>query len=283
MTSTKDQSPEVPSAAALVQRISQLESQMRKAKMLGAVATLVVAAVLIGGQTQPKKAPKALEDAVFRSVIAGSIITPNLEVRDPEGRLRARISIQGDAITLGLLDTGGKVGLLATVGSKATDTYLMLGDLYSGGVVELDTSAASASVRTTMVGEVASVRDQEKDAGKLRKTTKDKHAVIIRSTQEGAVVDLNDADDRTSISLAATRTGKGIVLFDSDQKDRIAITVLEPGPSISVRDADGSSRAVLGTTSLVTTSTGAKIQTAESSLVLYDRDSKVIYQAPPER
>jgi len=42
----------------------------------------------------------------------------------------------------------------------------------------------------------------------------------------------------------------------------------------------GTNRAVLGTADLVTTRTGAETKTAESSLVLFDKDSKVLWEAP---
>jgi len=49
---------------------------------------------------------------------------------------------------------------------------------------------------------------------------------------------------------------------------------------IVLYDKDRNKRAVLGGTSLETTSTGTEIKTAESSLVLFDKKGKVIWKAP---
>jgi hypothetical protein len=49
---------------------------------------------------------------------------------------------------------------------------------------------------------------------------------------------------------------------------------------LTLFDKDGQSRAVLGRTELETIKTGTVEQRAESSLVLFDRDGKVLWQAP---
>lgn len=54
----------------------------------------------------------------------------------------------------------------------------------------------------------------------------------------------------------------------------------ENGTSVWLRDGEGNLRASLGTTDLETTRTGATQKTAESSLVLFDKEGKVMWQAP---
>jgi hypothetical protein len=56
----------------------------------------------------------------------------------------------------------------------------------------------------------------------------------------------------------------------------------DAGPSLSLSDQEGHVRATLGSTELVTVKTGATQRTAESSLVLFDRENKVIFKAPPQ-
>jgi hypothetical protein len=51
---------------------------------------------------------------------------------------------------------------------------------------------------------------------------------------------------------------------------------------VALFDKDGKQRAALGSTDLVTVKTGAEQRTAESSLVLFDRERKVIFKAPPQ-
>jgi hypothetical protein len=52
-------------------------------------------------------------------------------------------------------------------------------------------------------------------------------------------------------------------------------------PSLSLSDQKGNVRARLGSADLVMVKTGSKEQTAESSLVLFDTQGQVIFQAPP--
>jgi hypothetical protein len=52
-------------------------------------------------------------------------------------------------------------------------------------------------------------------------------------------------------------------------------------PSVNLLDNHEKTRAVLGSVDLRTIKTGATERTAESSLVLFDKQGKVIFQAPP--
>ena len=48
----------------------------------------------------------------------------------------------------------------------------------------------------------------------------------------------------------------------------------------ALNDSAGRNRAVLGQVGLVSTRTGSTERTAESSLVLFDRENKVLWSAP---
>ena len=52
------------------------------------------------------------------------------------------------------------------------------------------------------------------------------------------------------------------------------------GPSLRLIDTQGKTRTVLGTTDLVNTKTDQETKTAPSSLVLFDKDGKVLWKAP---
>jgi hypothetical protein len=69
-------------------------------------------------------------------------------------------------------------------------------------------------------------------------------------------------------------------LHDKAGKERVCLSVLDDEPAVVVCDGAGSDRAVLGVAHLKLTRTGAKETTAESSLVLFDKDGKVIHRAP---
>lgn len=90
------------------------------------------------------------------------------------------------------------------------------------------------------------------------------------------------------------RDGKGHVRAAFVLRDSPALMFVDeggvPGAWLSVRndgttalelsDERARTRAVLGTTDLVTTRTGAETKTAVSSLVLFDKDGKVLWKTP---
>ena len=57
------------------------------------------------------------------------------------------------------------------------------------------------------------------------------------------------------------------------------VKVDEDGPNITVEDKEGYSTEI-GGTDLVQTKTGKKEQTPAASLVLFDKDKKVLWSAP---
>ena len=69
--------------------------------------------------------------------------------------------------------------------------------------------------------------------------------------------------------------------YDKVGKSRIGLFVLPDGsPSLSLHDKSGRSRAVLGSTDLETTRTGGVEKRPESSLVLFDKEGKVLRSLP---
>ena len=72
-----------------------------------------------------------------------------------------------------------------------------------------------------------------------------------------------------------------ITLYDEEGTGRAGLSLFPDGsPSITLHDEKGKVRAALGTTSLEATRTGAMEKRAESSLVLFDKDGKVLGEAP---
>ncbi len=70
-------------------------------------------------------------------------------------------------------------------------------------------------------------------------------------------------------------------LLDRQHKFRAVLELSDDGaPSLEMSDMNGNSRAVLGRGALTTARTGATEQRPESSLVLFDKDGKVIWTAP---
>lgn len=83
------------------------------------------------------------------------------------------------------------------------------------------------------------------------------------------------------VVLVAHQSGMSSVsLFDQNGPRGFWDMGSDGSLSLTLYDKDANSRAVLGTTEFLTTSTGTKVTTSESSLVLYDKAGKVIFQAP---
>ena len=70
-------------------------------------------------------------------------------------------------------------------------------------------------------------------------------------------------------------------LRDAAGKTRADLSLYPDGtPALDLSDAAGKVRAVLGITSTEVVRTGEERRRSESSLVLFDKDGKVIWQAP---
>lgn len=84
------------------------------------------------------------------------------------------------------------------------------------------------------------------------------------------------------VSLAATPESTGLLLFGKGEEEVIAsLAAQEDGPvALELRDERGRPRAVLGCTSLETPHTGAVTMLPPSSLVLFDKEGKVVFRAP---
>ena len=70
-------------------------------------------------------------------------------------------------------------------------------------------------------------------------------------------------------------------VVDAEGRVRAMLGLLPDGsPSLELSDEQGKTRAAMGTTSPETTHTGATEQNVEFSLVLFDKQGKVLWQAP---
>ncbi len=69
-------------------------------------------------------------------------------------------------------------------------------------------------------------------------------------------------------------------LYGQNGKGRASLSVDTSGPSLVLGDENQKARAVLGHTALEATATGTVEQRPASSLVLFDRDGKVIWKVP---
>ncbi len=86
---------------------------------------------------------------------------------------------------------------------------------------------------------------------------------------------------RAGLWLTPETNDPNLVFLDDKEQVRAHLKLdKDGGPRLTLGDGKHD-RAVLGVTNLEVTKTGATQQTAPSSLVLFDKEGKVIWQAPP--
>jgi hypothetical protein len=91
---------------------------------------------------------------------------------------------------------------------------------------------------------------------------------------------LSDQNEKVRAGLGVLADGApGLFLSDQNEKVRAGLMVDTSGPSLVLRD-ENRNRAVLGHAALEATATGTVEQRPASSLVLFDKDGKVIWKAP---
>jgi len=98
-------------------------------------------------------------------------------------------------------------------------------------------------------------------------------------------ISLVDEKGNERAAMAADAAGSVfVVLFDRNGKARANMQVSNLGPSINFYDASGRSRAILGSTNIVTSHvaspTGDVERQPASSIVLFDKDGKLLWRTP---
>lgn len=90
------------------------------------------------------------------------------------------------------------------------------------------------------------------------------------------------AQGKAEASVEAQPNGSvALSLTDAHGKARAGLSVLSDGsPALTLYDAQKKERAVLGVTELEAVRTGVTERRPESSLVLFDKDGKVLWNAP---
>ena len=91
---------------------------------------------------------------------------------------------------------------------------------------------------------------------------------------------LSDSKGKIRASLGVIDNSPALFLYDSHGNFRASLDMYGNSPALSLYDSKGRERNVIGNSSLQTIRTGATTETGESSIVLFDKKGKVIWQAP---
>lgn len=111
---------------------------------------------------------------------------------------------------------------------------------------------------------------------------KDKGSAVILSEAfplEASLVFLKDKKMRSIVGVGVV--GPALDLGDADGRSRASLKLAADGsPTLTLYDEDKKPRTILGHADLVTTRTGTVDRRPASSVVLFDKEGKVIWQAP---
>ena len=116
---------------------------------------------------------------------------------------------------------------------------------------------------------------------RLRDSEWNNRVTLEVSEKDTPALWMTDKAGKAAAGMCVDSNMPSVLLFDQSEKCRAYLKLGEDGkPSMSLSDAERP-RATLGCTPLEITKTGATERTAESSLVLFDKEGKVLYQLPP--
>jgi len=101
----------------------------------------------------------------------------------------------------------------------------------------------------------------------------------LEAGEDGSRLTLLDENPKASVDLGAKGGVAELVLYDEDGP-RAELTLTEDGPELTLRDENDQTRAALGWCSTVRKVDGVVETHPESSLVLFDKDGKVLKELP---
>ena len=243
-----------PTMENLVQRLDSLERQNRWLKRIDAILLFGIAAAFLMGQSQCNLSKTGVSQA-SKLIEAQKFI-----VRDANGKERARFTETG----LTFSDSNGTERVHLLVGDLITQLeFFVEGRRMLLGICNDKSNVdCPSSAQLLLAGGEGNVR---LDAGNQPfQNIGGWQPFLSISSNKGGSVQL----EGNTVELTRARV------------PRIRLSVDDDGPSIDLLDKNWHTRATLGSTSLTATRTGAVKKTAESSLVLFDKDDKVIWSTP---
>jgi len=104
--------------------------------------------------------------------------------------------------------------------------------------------------------------------------------IRLTVSKEGPGLVLRDENGQPRAFLAALKDGSALDLSDKNGKTRAFLAADKDGPNLTLLDENGKGRAIFGIIK-TTTPDGKVISYPESSILLFNPDGKVLWQAPP--
>lgn len=105
-------------------------------------------------------------------------------------------------------------------------------------------------------------------------------AITLKSSDQAQFFSMTDSLNGFGSTLINSKEGSSFFISDEKNEPRYGAMVDSDGPTVNLMDENGVSRLQLGTSTLTDIETDNDTTTAEANLVMFDKESKVVWQAP---
>ena len=264
----------------VMDRLEKLEKQNRRIKQIGALALILVGSVLLMGQAPAQRTVEANEfivkDSAGRKRMGLTVLQggPVLEMFDERGEPASIVTSDG----LVFFDSETKRFGSAVNRAILTRTGLFFNDRQGKIVIRLGGSANP---------DLTSSSEPEPTMSLFDGNEKERLRANANRTGTGAGFFVNDPDGKAVLSLLTDQEKAAITLLAPDKPLGVTLTLdrnatglqLYGNGSIQLTDSEGF-MTTIGKTDLVTPRTGETSKTSAASVVLFDKDKKVLWKAP---
>ncbi|SRR5258708_641634 len=241
-------------------RLEKLERENRQMKRLGIVLAVLASTFFISGQAHINKTIDANE----------------FVLKDGNGKVRARLSMQTDKPSLFFYDDKGGIPLSLSGGDEPFVNLIRVG---TEETVTLGANRGFCGVGIYEKNIRAGLSIQKGVPGLELYDAQGKPRAAINATEDRASIYLNNAQHKMASTMWAEEDGSGIGVIGSTGIFRVNFGGVIGGPVMSIEDKEGYSTQI-GSSDLVVPKTGRTERTSAASVVLFDKDKKVLWSAP---
>jgi hypothetical protein len=265
----------------VLERVEKLEGQNRRFRRAGSALLIFVGAILLMGQAAPR------DSEIAKKFFA----TENPVLTDATGKIRASLVADEKGARFNFSDSHGKPKIILV--SDERGARLVFSDSHGEPkmALALDEDEPKISLYDT--------------GGQLH-TTISPHSIFLTDDTTGGTalsargIRINDDTSGRTVSMAAFSSGAGVsltdgsglranlvllplgpslFLYDKRSEKSATLRYTDTGPSLELEDTRGYT-AILGSGGLETPTNGESHQTSAASLVLFNKEKKVIWKAP---
>lgn len=258
----------------IVARLEKLEKQNKRLRRIGVISLVLLSTLTIAGVAAPNRTIEAeklvIKDANGRTKVelSSSDAGPDLRFLDEVGTVRLSIGIYAGAPNVTLFNQDSKQ--VATLVSDDTGSQLWFG---TGPTIK-----PLAAIGTNLTLDKDGKPSQASFVRLCDHKGKDRVELDYSPLFNEATIQVSGTNEKETIGISA---GASLAssLFVSSGRNAITLSSDKDGPVLSIGDDHGF-LASIGSTSLVTKTTGETHRTSAASLVLFDKAKDVIWKAP---